>query len=191
MDILSIGGDPKKDGGALVRIDPESLISQFKKVPMFVKVCFAVVVMIGLLYYLVFRPHLYDSDSDKLGALVYRTEKLHNQMENIQGFLNSYNKVLTYLDLRIRLQELSAEFLQDQNEIILRYLEQSSDKEDMPYLLALRDAIERSHRNEERIKSINKSLLTQDSVDVAKTLEAIRIELMQLRSKERIEETIK
>lgn len=190
MDILSIGGDPKKDGGALVRIDPESLISQFKKIPMFVKICFAIVVMTGLLYHLVFRSHLFENDSDKLGVLVHRTEKLQNQMENIQGFLSSYNKVLNYLDLRIRLQELSAEFLQDQNEIILRYLEQSSDKEDMPYLLALRDAIERSHRNEERIKAINKSLVTQDSVDVKRTLEAIKIELMQLRSKEKLD-TIK
>ena len=57
----------------------------------------------------------------------------------------------------------------------------------MPYLLALRDAIERSHRNEERIKNINKSLVTQDSVDVARTLEAIKVELMQLRSKEKID----
>ena len=60
----------------------------------------------------------------------------------------------------------------------------------MPYLLALRDAIERSHRNEERIKAINKSLVTQDSVDVARTLEAIKIELMQLRAKEKMD-TIK
>ena len=103
-------------------------------------------------------------------------------MDNIQKFLRSYNKVLNYLDLRIRLQELGMEFIQDQNEIILRYLEQSHDKEDLPYLEALRDAIERSHRNEARVKAINKSLMTQDSVDVANTLNAIRAELIQLRS---------
>ena len=189
MDVISIGGDPKKND-ALIRVDPETIVAQFKRIPMFVQVLFVSIIFAGAIYFLIFRTHFYNNDSSKLGGLVSRTEKLQDQMNNIQNFLRSYNKVLNYLDLRIRLQELSSEFLQDQNEIILRYLEQSHDKDDLPYLVALRDAIERSHRNEQRVKEINKSLLLQDSVDVVNTLNAIRSELLQLRA-ERLQDSIR
>lgn len=181
MDVISIGGDPKKSD-ALIRLDIQTIAAQLRRIPTSIQVLFMAIILAGALYFLIFRTHIYDSDSSKIWALMNRTEKLQDQMDNIQKFLRSYNKVLNYLDLRIRLQELGMEFIQDQNEIVLRYLEQSNDKDDLPYLEALRDAIERSHRNEARVKAINKSLMTQDSVDVANTLNAIRAELIQLRS---------
>lgn len=177
MNLINLNGDNKSPANSIISLDLQSIIREFKGVPKWLKVLFLTTIVIGLLYFLMFKSYFYKSELEKINHLSTTTTQIQHNLQEVNNILIHYNDILLYLDVYVRVNSISTESLETMIGELVKYLSRTQRSEHEPHFQALQESIEFAKKTGERMKHIQRQILISDSTKVSETLRKARDEL--------------